>query len=70
LVSSSSTPASPDGRNYYVDSYIKYGTLIAGQRPAKQVAVVVREDTSSKILAVVVSTFDCATGNPTTASPC
>ena len=70
LVSSSSTPASPDGRNYYVDSYIKYGTLIAGQRPAKQVSVVVREDTSAKILAVVVSTFDCATGNPTNASPC
>jgi len=70
LVSSGSTPASPDGRSYYVDTYIKYGTLIAGQRPAKQVSVVVREDTTSKELAVVVSTFDCATGNPTNASPC
>jgi Tfp pilus assembly protein PilV len=65
LVSGATTPASPDGRNYYVDSYVYYGTLIAGQRPAKRVSVVVREDTSAKILAVVVSTFDCATGDPT-----
>ena len=70
LMSSSSTPPSPDGRNYYVDTYIKYGTLIAGQRASKQVSVVVREDTSAKILAAVVSTFDCATGNPAGAAPC
>jgi Tfp pilus assembly protein PilV len=70
LLDSGSTPASPDKRPYYVDTYIKYGTLIAGQRPAKQVSVVVREGTTTKPLAVVVSTFDCATGNPTTASPC
>jgi len=69
-MTSSTTPASPDGRNYSVDTYIKYGTLIAGQRTAKQVSVVVREDASAKILAAVVSTFDCATGNPSGAAPC
>ena len=69
-MNSSSTPASPDGRTYYVDTYIKYGTLIAGQRPAKQISVVVREDTSDKELAVVVSTFDCATGNAAGAAIC
>jgi Tfp pilus assembly protein PilV len=70
VVNSVSTPASPDGRTYYVDTYIKYGTLIAGQRPAKQVSVAVREDTTSKQLALVVSTFDCATGNPANVAPC
>lgn len=70
LVNSSSTPASPDGRTYYVDTYIKYGTLISGQRPAKQVSVVVREDTTAKELAVVASTFDCSTGNPANVAPC
>ena len=69
-VNNASTPASPDARTYYVDTYIKYGTLIAAQRPAKQVSVVVREETTSKELAVIISTFDCATGNPTNASPC
>src|SRR4051794_28999029 len=69
-VDSGSTPASPDKRTYYVDTYIKYGTLIAGQRPAKQVSVAVREGTSARQLAVVVSTFDCATGNPLNAAPC
>ena len=70
LVNSSSTPASPDGRTYYVDTYLKYGTLISGQRPAKQVSVVVREDTTAKELAVVASTFDCSTGNPANVAPC
>jgi len=70
LMTSSTTPPSPDGRNYYVDTYIKFGTLVAGQRPSKQVSVVVREDTSAKILAAIVSTFDCATGNPAGAAPC
>jgi Tfp pilus assembly protein PilV len=70
LVNSASTPASPDSRTYYVDTYIKYGTLIAGQRPAKQVSVAVREGTTSKQLALVVSTFDCATGNPANVAPC
>ncbi len=70
VVNSVSTPPSPDARTYYVDTYIKYGTLTAGQRPAKQVSIVVREDTTSKELAVLASTFDCATGNAANAAPC
>jgi len=53
-----------------VDTYIKYGTLTAGQRPAKQISIVVREDTTAKELAVIASTFDCATGNAANAAPC
>ncbi len=70
VVNGVSTPASPDGRTYYVDTYIKYGTLIAGQRPAKQVSVVVREDATSKELALIASTFDCSTGNAANTNPC
>jgi Tfp pilus assembly protein PilV len=70
VVNSVSTPPSPDARTYYVDTYIKYGTLTAGQRPAKQISIVVREDTTAKELAVIASTFDCATGNAANAAPC
>ena len=70
VVNSVSTPRSPDARTYYVDTYIKYGTLTAGQRPAKQVSVVVREEATSKELALIASTFDCATGNAANAAPC
>jgi Tfp pilus assembly protein PilV len=70
VVNSVSTPPSPDARTYYVDTYIKYGTLTAGQRPAKQVSIVVREDATAKELAVIASTFDCATGNAANAAPC
>jgi Tfp pilus assembly protein PilV len=70
VVNSVSTPPSPDSRTYYVDTYIKYGTLTAGQRPAKQVSIVVREDATAKELAVIASTFDCATGNAANAAPC
>ena len=70
VVNGVSTPASPDGTTYYVDTYIKYGTLIAGQRPAKQVSIVVREDATSKELALIASTFDCSTGNAANTAPC
>jgi Tfp pilus assembly protein PilV len=70
VVNDVSMPTSPDKRTYYVDTYIKYGTLTAGQRPAKQVSIVVREDATAKELALIASTFDCATGNPANASPC
>lgn len=61
---------SPDTRTYYVDTYIKWGVLISGQRAAKQVAVVVRDRTTATELAKEVTTFDCSTGNPTGAAPC
>jgi len=70
LVSSASTPASPDGRTYYVDTYISWGALGADQRAVKQVSVVVRDGTSSTELAREVTTFDCSTGNPVGAAPC
>ena len=70
VVNSVSTPRSPDARTYYVDTYIKYGTLTTGQRPAKQVSIVVREEATSKELALIASTFDCATGNAANAAPC
>ena len=70
VVNGVSTPRSPDSRTYYVDTYIKYGTLTAGQRPAKQVSIVVREEATSKQLALIASTFDCATGNAANAAPC
>ncbi len=70
VVNSVSTPRSPDSRTYYVDTYIKYGTLTAGERPAKQVSIVVREEATSKELALIASTFDCATGNAANAAPC
>lgn len=62
--------ASPDGRTYAVDTYIHWGTLISGERPAKQVSVVVRDGASSTELAKEVTTFDCSTGNPTNSAPC
>ena len=62
LVDGTTTPPSPDGRSYSVDTYIMFGTLIAGERQSKQVSVVVREGSTGKILANIVSTFDCATG--------
>ena len=62
---------SPDGRNYYVDTYIQWSaTLVAGGRPVKQVSIVVRQDTTATELAKEVGTFDCSTGNPTSAAPC
>jgi Tfp pilus assembly protein PilV len=69
-VTSATTPASPDGRSYYVDTYIQWVTPITAQRAVKQVSVVVRDGTAAKELVKEVSIFDCATGNPLGAAPC
>jgi len=61
---------SPDSRTYYVDTYVQYGTLVSGTRPSKQVTVVVRDGVTTNRLAIVVSTFDCSTGNAFNAAPC
>ena len=65
-VSSSTTPASPDGRSYRVDTYVTQlaatstGTL---QRTTKQVTVVVRDSSNlARVLARETSNFDCSTG--------
>lgn len=70
LMSSVTSPPSPDGRSYYVDTYITWGQAISAARPSKTVSVVVRLGTSSAALATQVSTFDCSTGNPVGAPPC
>lgn len=70
LVTKTSTPPSPDGRSYYVDTYISWSQLIAAARATKQVTVVVRPQTASTELATQVSTFDCSTGNAYGAAPC
>jgi len=69
-VSSATQPPSPDGRSYYVDTYISWSQPVSASRAVKQVSVVVRDGTSAKELATQVSTFDCSTGNPVGAPPC
>lgn len=70
LVSSATQPPSPDGRSYYVDTYVSWSAPIAASRAVKLVSVAVRGGTSATILASQVSTFDCSTGNPVGAPPC
>ena len=43
----SAAPTSPDGRVYYVDTYITYGTLITASARTKQVSVVVRDGSTA-----------------------
>jgi Tfp pilus assembly protein PilV len=62
--------ASPDGRTYAVDTYIKWGALGANQRPVKQISVLIRDGSTSKRLAKEVTTFDCSTGTPVGSPPC
>jgi type II secretory pathway pseudopilin PulG len=61
---------SPDGRTYYVDTYITLLAATSTQRAQKRVAVVVRDGTTSRQLAQQVSAFDCGTANPPGSPPC
>jgi type II secretory pathway pseudopilin PulG len=65
-VSQSSTPASPDGRSYRVDTYIVQLAATGGatpQRPEKQVTVVVRSSSAlNTYLARETTIVDCSTG--------
>jgi Tfp pilus assembly protein PilV len=61
---------SPDGKDYYVDTYIKLTASSASQRPLKQVSVVVRDGVSGKSLVKEISTMDCGTANPPGSAPC
>lgn len=70
LMSNVTFPPSPDGRTYYVDTYISWAAPISASRATKTVAVVVRSGTTAQELATQVSTFDCSTGNPVGAPPC
>lgn len=70
LISGTTNPASPDKLSYRVDTYVRINT-VANQRDTKQVTVVVRDGaTLSKVLARVVSIFDCSTGQGATGGVC
>ena len=55
---------SPDGKTYNIDTYIFWGIATAGQRGTKRVSVFVRNAADTAVLAKLVSTFDCSTGQP------
>jgi type II secretory pathway pseudopilin PulG len=66
-VNSTTTPASPDGKSYRLDTYINLLPVGAGgatvaQRVRKQVTVVVRDAVTAKVLSRETSIFDCSTG--------
>jgi Tfp pilus assembly protein PilV len=61
--------ASPDGKTYYVDTYIAWASA-AGQRPAKTVSVLVRNSAGTKVLARVITAFDCSTGQTPNSGAC
>ena len=60
-VNSTSTPPSPDGRSYRIDTFIITQTPTNG-RALKRVTVVVRRSSPLKTLARVTSNFDQSTG--------
>ena len=66
VVSASTTPTSPDGRSYRVDTYIvEFPASTSGtfESSRKQVTVVVRDNSNlQRVLAREVSIFDCSTG--------
>ncbi len=59
---------SPDGKTYYVDTYIKWAAA-ANQRGSKQITVIVR-NAAAATLAKIVGTFDCATGQVPNVASC
>jgi type II secretory pathway pseudopilin PulG len=61
---------SPDGKSYYVDTYIKLTASSTTQRAFKQISVVVRDGVTGKQLAKQVTTIDCGTANPPGSPPC
>jgi Tfp pilus assembly protein PilV len=65
-IDASSTPPSPDGRSYRIDTYITTHTPTAAGwsdgRPLKRVTVVVRRSSPLKTLFRVSSNFDQSTG--------
>jgi hypothetical protein len=65
-INASSTPPSPDGRSYRIDTFITTHTPTAAGwsdgRPLKRVTVVVRRSSPLKTLFRVSSNFDQSTG--------
>jgi len=73
-VSSSTTPASPDGRSYRVDTYIIQLAATSGataQRAEKQVTVVVRSSSAlNTYLTRETTIIDCSTGQTPNSTDC
>jgi len=61
---------SPDGRDYYVDTYIQLTASSATQRAFKQISVVVRDSGTGRQLVKEITTMDCGTANPPGSAPC
>jgi type II secretory pathway pseudopilin PulG len=61
---------SPDGMNYYVDTYITLTASTTTQRSYKQISVLVRDGTTGKVFVKEVTTMDCGTANPPGSAPC
>jgi type II secretory pathway pseudopilin PulG len=61
---------SPDGQDYYVDTYIKLTASSPTQRSFKQISVVVRNGVTGTQIAREVTTVDCGTANPPGSPPC
>ncbi len=70
LVTNATTPASPDGRAYRIDTYVALIPAVSPQRATKQVAVVVRDGTTGTVYARQQSIFDCSTGTAPGAPAC
>lgn len=66
LVTASTSPASPDGRSYRIDTYVIMRAAVTTgtfQRAEKQVTIVVRDANAlSHVLVRETSIFDCSTG--------
>ena len=60
--------ASPDGKTYYVDTYIQWAA-VSGQRGSKQITVIVR-NAAGATLAKILGTFDCSTGQVPNVASC
>ncbi|HZQ04436.1 MAG TPA: type II secretion system protein [Gaiellaceae bacterium] len=73
-VSGSTSPASPDGRSYRIDTYIVQLAATGGatpQRAQKQVTVVVRDSAAlGTYLARETTVIDCSTGQTPNSSDC
>jgi type II secretory pathway pseudopilin PulG len=70
-ISSTTTPASPDGRSYRIDTYIIQVAASGSQRTQKQVTVVVRDSAKpSGYFVRDTSTFDCSTGVTPNSTDC
>lgn len=69
-VTSSTTPSSPDGRPYRVDTYIAQVAATAALRTRKEVTVVVRNGSTLAAIVRETSYFDCETGVTPNSTDC